>query len=116
MLAGWVVVIPPIRSATHGFYVGPDGNPAEVAVGAPLFEWTIYGRYQTGSQCDAARDELERRSLHLRPDNATGVACSFARCLKDDDAQLRPDQGPIEQPELPPSNQSAKAAAHGQQP
>jgi hypothetical protein len=83
-------------SDTQGFYVGADGRPAEVAVADPLFQWTVYGRYQSGAECDKTRAELGRRSLHLNPTSATAVAWSFAKCLEDSDPLLRPDQGPIE--------------------
>jgi hypothetical protein len=99
IVAGWVVIIPPISSATPGFYVGPDGRPAAVGLTAPLFEWTVYGRYQSAAECGKVRAQLEQRSLHLDPNSATGVAWSFAKCLADNSRLLRPNQGPIE--ELP---------------
>jgi len=85
-----------------GFYVGPDGHPADVGVSDPLFAWTVYGRYNSAAECASARAQLERRSLHLNPSSATAVAWSFAKCLDDDDPLLRPAQGPVEQPPLPP--------------
>ncbi len=96
VLIGWVVIIPPITSAMQGFYVGADGRPAEVAVADPLFQWTVYGHYQSGAECNKMRAELRRRSLHLNPADATAVSWSFAKCLEDGDPLLKPDHGPLE--------------------
>jgi hypothetical protein len=91
-----VVVIPRINSDPHGSYVGANGLPVDVAVADPLFRWTVYGRYQSAAECNKARSELERRSLHLNPASATAVAWSFAKCLADNDPLLAPNQGPTE--------------------
>ncbi len=107
VLIGWVVIIPPIRASKDGIYMGQDGHPAEVAVADPLFEWTIYGHYQSGAQCEAARRQLDNRSLSLDPSSATAVAWSFAKCLQDNDPLLRPYQGPVEI--LPPNRQPVNA-------
>lgn len=95
-LTGWVVIIPPIRAAEEGFYLGADGRPAAVSVGDPLFQWTVYGRYQSGAACEKARAELEERSLNLNPASATAVAWSFAKCLSDNNPLLTPQHGPNE--------------------
>jgi hypothetical protein len=97
IVAGWVVIIPPITSATQGFYVGPDGRPASVGLTDPLPNWTVYGHYQSGAECDKVRAQLEQRSFHMDPNNASAVAWSFAKCLADDSRLLRPNQGPVEQ-------------------
>jgi len=107
VLIGWVVIIPPINSDMLGAYVGADGRPAAVAIADPLFQWTVYGRYQSGVECNKVRSELQRRSLHLNPAGATAVAWSFAKCLEDSDPLLRPNNGPIEQ--LP---QAARPLSH----
>lgn len=111
-MVGWVVIIPPITSDMQGFYLGADGRPADVAVADPLFQWTVYGRYQSGAECGRARAELRGRSLHLNPASATAVAWSFAKCLEDNNPLLKPNQGPIEQ--LPPGTpgQSANNLTH----
>jgi hypothetical protein len=102
-MAGWVVIIPPIRPSKDGIYVGQDGRPAEVALADPLFGWTIYGHYQSGAQCEAVRHQLDDRSLNLDPSNATAVAWSFAKCLQDNDSRLRPNGGPLEILPNPPT-------------
>lgn len=96
VLAAWVVIIPPVRASKDGIYVGQDGRPAEVALADPLFQWTVYGRYQSGAQCDKVRSDLDRRSLNLDPSNATAVAWSFAKCVQSNDPVLFPDSGPVE--------------------
>lgn len=90
------MIIPPIRSSEQGIYVGADGRPAAVALADPLFQWTVYGRYQSAAECNKVRSELEERSLNLNPASATAVAGSFAKCLADNDPLLKPNQGPIE--------------------
>jgi hypothetical protein len=112
VLVGWVVIIPPITSDMQGFYVGADGRPASVAVEDPLFQWTVYGHYQSGAECGKARRELVRRSLHLDPDSATAVAWSFAKCLQDNDPLLRPNQGPTERLPAATSGQPVMNASH----
>ena len=111
VLVGWVVIIPPIKPDVQGAYVGTDGRSADVALAAPLFQWTVYGRYQSSAECDKARAELEQRSLHLEPTAATGVSWSFAKCLADSDPLLRPNNGPIEQLPDGGSGQSVNHAA-----
>jgi hypothetical protein len=91
-----VVIIPPINSAAPGFYVGADGRPASVGITDPLFEWTVYGRYNSAEECGRTRTQLEQRSLHLDPSSAEAVAWSFAKCLADSDQRLRPNRGPNE--------------------
>jgi hypothetical protein len=91
-----VLIIPPIRASQDGIYVGEDGRPASVAITDPLFQWSICGRYQSGAQCDKAREALRDRGLELDPSSARGVAWSFAKCLKDNDPLLRSDRGPLE--------------------
>ncbi len=97
VLAGWIVIIPLVRASKEGSYVGQDGRPAEVGIADPLFQWTVYGRYQSGAQCGRVRSALGHRSLDLDPSNATAVAWSFAKCVQDNDPVLRPDNSPIQQ-------------------
>ncbi len=96
VLVGWLLLIPPITPASEGIYAGSNGRPAQVGVAAPLFQWTVYARYQSAAECDRMRSQVRIRSLRLNPENATAVAYSFARCLEDDDARLRPDKGPAD--------------------
>lgn len=110
VLVGWVVIIAPIKPDMQGAYLGTGGRPADVALDDPLFQWTVYGRYQSGAECDKVRAELERRSLHLEPAAAIAVSWSFAKCLKDSDPLLRPNNGPIEQLSDRGLGQSVKAA------
>lgn len=112
VVVGWVVIIPPVRPDMQGAYVGADGRPAEVGVADPLFQWTVYGRYNSDAECGKARAELERRSLHFDPANATAVAWSFAKCLEDNAPLLKPNQGPIEQLPNGPSSQAVNKTSH----
>ena len=92
-LFGWVLIIPPITPATEGLYVGSDSRPAEVGITVPLFQWTVYGRYQAAAECERTQSQLQMRSLQMNPENATAVAYSFAKCLEDNDQRLHPDNG-----------------------
>jgi len=111
VMVGWVLIIPPITRDMEGFYIGADGRPAGVAVEDPLFQWTVYGHYQSGAQCDQARGELMQRGLHLNPGSANAVAWSFAKCIADNDPLLKPNQGPIEELPAATSGQPARNAS-----
>jgi hypothetical protein len=110
VLVGWVVIIPPIKPDTQGLYIGADGRPANVAPSDPFFQWTVYGRYQSGAECNKTRSELEQRALDLNPASASAVAWSFAKCLEDNDSLLQPEHGPLEHLPNGPPSQSIKAA------
>ena len=105
------MITPPIMSDTEGIYTGADGRPASVGVADSYFQWTVYGRYQSGAECGKAMDQLQGRSLHLNPASATAAAWSFAKCLKDNDPQLKPEQGPTERLPDARSSQSVKNPA-----
>jgi hypothetical protein len=96
VLTGWVLMIPPITPATQGFYIGADGRPANVALEDPVFQWTVYGSYRSGAECERAKSELRSQSLRLSPAEAKAVAWSFAQCYADNDRRLRPFNGPNE--------------------
>jgi hypothetical protein len=96
ILTGWVLIIPAIRSAMQGFYVGADERPAIVGVEDPLFQWSICKRFKSGAKCDKTKSELNSRSLAMNPANANAVAWSFAECYRDTDQRLRPWNGPNE--------------------
>jgi hypothetical protein len=96
ILIGWVLIIPPIRPATQGIYIGADGRPANVDLADPLFQWKVYGRYPSGAECYRAKSELMSKGLVLNPAQANAVAWSFAECHVDTDPRLRPFNGPNE--------------------
>lgn len=96
VLVGWLLILPPITPATEGFYIGPDGRPARLGLEAPLFQWTVYGRYPDPAKCEKMRSYLDSRGLQMNPANANAAAYSFARCIQDSDPRLRPNNGPNE--------------------
>ena len=88
LATSWVLLIPPIRPDSKGFYLGADGRLANVALEEPWSRWTVYGRYSLATECQKQQDALEARSLRLDPARADAVAFSFGRCLESDSAML----------------------------